>query len=128
MTSSGVNGAEEYPREGEDHLRLIIDTIPVMAWTVRPDGAVDFLNKRWQSYTGISWEDEIKEPTRAMHPEDRPRVMERWLADIAAGQPYEGEMRLLRADGEYRWFLVRTVPLRDHQGKIVKWFGTSTEI
>jgi signal transduction histidine kinase len=73
-------------------------------------------------------EEEIKEPTRAMHPEDLPRVMVKWRADMAAGEPYEGEMRLLRADGEYRWFLVRTVPLRDHLGKIVKWFGTSTEI
>lgn len=127
MTSS-VNGAEESPRESEDSLRLIIDTIPTMAWTVRPDGAVDFINKRWQSYMGISLEEEIEEPTRAIHPEDLPRVMEKWIADMAAGGPFEDEMRLLRADGEYRWFLVRTVPLRDDLGNIVKWFGTCTEI
>src|SRR6202158_4111632 len=63
-----------------------------------------------------------------MNPEDIPRVLEKCLAAMAAGEPYEDEMRLRRADGEYRWFLVRTVPLRDKSGTIVKWFGTSTEI
>jgi PAS domain S-box-containing protein len=128
MASPSVNGSGEGLPESEDRLRLIIDTIPVMAWTVRPDGAVDFINKRWQSYTGISLEEGIREPTRAMHPEDLPRVMEKWRADMAAGEPFEDEMRLRRADGQDRWFLVRTVPLRDDLGNIVKWFGTSTEI
>ncbi len=120
--------AEEVLRQSEDRLRLIIDTIPTMAWTCRPDGAVDFINKRWLSYTGLSLEEEIEKPTCTIHLEDLPRVMEKWLADMAAGEPYEDEMRLRRADGEYRWFLVRTVPLRDELGNIVKWFGTSTEI
>ena len=124
----GRNLAKEVLQNSEDSLRLIIDTIPVMAWTVRPDGAVDFINKRWQSYTGISLEEGLKEPTGTIHPEDLERVIERWAADMATGEPYEEEMRLRRADGAYRWFLVRTVPLRDHLGKIVKWFGTSTEI
>src|SRR5258708_5208035 len=125
MTSPILNWAGEGLPENEDRLRLIIDTIPVMAWTVRPDGAVDFLSKRWLCYTGISLEEEIERPTRVMHPEDLPRVMERWFADMAAGEPHEDEMRLLGADGEYRWFLIRTVPLRDRLGNIVKWFGTS---
>jgi PAS domain S-box-containing protein len=115
-------------RQSEDHLRLIIDTIPAMAWTVRPDGAVDFVNQRWLDHTGLSFEEEIKEPTRVVHPDDLPRVMEKWLADMAAGVPSEDEMRLRQRDGKYRWFLVRTVPLRDEQGNIVKWFGTSTDI
>jgi signal transduction histidine kinase len=63
-----------------------------------------------------------------MHPEDLPGVMAKWLPAAAAGVAFEDEMRLRRADGEYRWFLVRTVPLRDECGAIVKWFGTSTEI
>src|SRR5260370_40684240 len=99
-----------------------------MAWTIRPDGAVDFINKRSLSYAGLSMEEEIAKPTCTVHPEDLPRVMEKWLADRAAGEPSEDEMRLLGADGKYRWFLVRTVPLRDDTGNIVKWFGTSTEI
>ena len=112
----------------EERLRLIIDTIPTMAWSVRPDGAVDFVNQRWLDYTGLSLEEELEDPTRAIHPEDLPRVMEKWLADMAAGEPSEDEMRLRRADGEYRWFLVRTVPLRDEQGNIVKWYGVSIDI
>lgn len=99
-----------------------------MAWSVRPDGVVDFVNRRWLEYTGSSIEEELREPTRGVHPEDLPRVMQKWLADMAAGEPSEDEMRLRRADGEYRWFLVRTSPLRDQNGKIVKWYGASTDI
>jgi len=119
--------AKDVLRQSEDSLRLIIDTIPTMAWTLRPDGAVDFLNQRWMDYTGLSLE-EIKDPNRVVHPADLPRVVEKWLVDMAAGRPSEDEMRLRNAEGEFRWFLVRTVPLRDDSGAIVKWFGTSTEI
>jgi PAS domain S-box-containing protein len=115
-------------KQAEDRIWLIIDTIPTMAWSVRPDGAVDFVNKRWLEYTGLSFEEEIEEPNRVVHPEDLPRVMEKWLADMAAGRPSEDEMRLRRADGEYRWFLVRTVPLCDVQGNLVKWYGVSIDI
>src|ERR1700693_284195 len=114
--------------EAEDRIRLIIDTIPMMAWSVRPDGAVDFVNQRWLEYTGISLEEEIEEPTRAVHLEDLPRVMERWLADIAARRSSEDEMRLRRADGVYRWFLVRTAPLLSKEGNLVKWYGAAVDI
>jgi PAS domain S-box-containing protein len=120
--------AEEARRDREDHLRLVINTIPTTAWTTQPDGAVDFVNQRYLEYTGLSLEQAIAEPTRVMHPEELPPIMAKWSAAVAAGEPYEGEMRLRRADGEYRWFLVRTVPLRDEQGKIVKWYGASIEI
>jgi two-component system sensor histidine kinase UhpB len=115
-------------RQEEDHLRLVINTIPTMAWSLLPDGAVDFVNQRWLEYTGLSLEEALEEANRIVHPQDLPRVMERWIVDMAAGEPSEDEMRLRRADGEYRWFLVRTVPLRDEQGNIVKWYGTSTDI
>jgi PAS domain S-box-containing protein len=120
--------AEDALQRNEDRLRLIIDTIPTMAWSVLPDGALDFLNRRWLDYTGLSLEEALKDPTSTVHPEDLPGVMEEWRAAMAIGKPVEHEMRLRRADGEYRWFLVRTVPLRDERGDIVKWFGTSTEI
>jgi PAS domain S-box-containing protein len=112
----------------EERLRLIIDTIPTMAWSVRPDGVVDFVNQRSLDYAGLSLEEYLKGPTSAIHPEDFPRVMEKWLADMAAGKPSEDEMRLRRVDGEYRWFLVRTAPLRDEQGNVVKWYGVSIDI
>jgi PAS domain S-box-containing protein len=115
-------------RQNEDHLRLVIDTIPTMAWSLLPDGAVDFVNQRWLDYTGLSLEEALEDAIHIVHPEDLPSVMEKWSVDMAAGETCEYEMRLRRADGEYRWFLVRTVPLRDEQGKIVKWYGTSTDI
>jgi PAS domain S-box-containing protein len=119
--------ALDSPRQ-EIALRLVIDTIPTMAWSLLPDGVVDFVNQRWLDYTGLAREDALKQPNNVVHPEDLPRVMEKWLPDMAAGKYTEDEMRLRRADGEYRWFLVRTVPLRNERGKIVKWYGTSTDI
>ena len=120
--------AEEALRQSEDRLRLVIDTIPTMAWSIRPDGTIAFLNQRWLDYTGLSLEEEIEEPTHPMHPDDIPRALEKWRRDMAAGEPSEDEVRLRRADGEYRWFLVRTAPLRDEQGNLVKWYGVSTDI
>jgi PAS domain S-box-containing protein len=124
----GTTSDIEDLKRAEDRIRLVINTIPVMAWTVRRDGVVDFVNQRWLDYTGLSLEEEIEDPTRAVHPEDLPRIMKKWLADMAAGEPSEDEMRLRRADGEYRWFLVRTAPLRDEQGNLVKWYGVSIDI
>jgi len=115
-------------KRAEDRIRLIIDTIPMMAWTVRSDGAVDFVNQRWLDYTGLSLEEELENPTRVVHPEDLAGVMEKWAKDMSSGQPSEDEMRLRRADGEYRWFLVRTVPLRDETGNLIKWYGLSVDI
>jgi PAS domain S-box-containing protein len=120
--------AEEAVRRSGEHLRLVIDTIPAMAWSVRPDGVVDFLNQRWLDYAGLSLEEYVKDPMGPIHPDDVPRVLEKWHARMAIGEGYEDEMRLRRADGEYRWFLVRTEPLRDEQGNLVKWYGSSTDI
>ena len=124
----GTTSDIEDLKRAEDRVRLIIDTLPTMIWTLRPDGAVDFVNQRWMDYTGLSLEEEMEDPARPVHPEDLPRVMEKWAADMAAEKPSEDEMRLRRADGEYRWFLVRTAPLRDEQGIVVKWYGLCIDI
>jgi PAS domain S-box-containing protein len=115
-------------KRAEDRIRLVINTIPTMVWTLRADGTVDFVNQRSLDYTGLTLEEQLADPTRAVHPQDLPRVMEKWLADVAAGQPSEDEMRMRQADGEYRWFLVRTAPLRDERGNVVKWYGVSIDI
>jgi PAS domain S-box-containing protein len=120
--------AEEALRRSERELRLVIDTIPVMAWTLRPDGVIDFLNRRWVEYSGISLEQFVADPSGPIHPEDAPRVFENWRSRMAIEKGYDDEMRLRGADGTYRCFLVRTAPLRDEHGKIVKWFGVSTDI
>src|SRR5258707_15090427 len=123
-----AENTQDMVRQAEDRIRLVIDTIPVMAWSVRPDGIVDFLNQRWMDYAGLSLEQYVEDPTGPIHPEDIPRVMERWRAQMAIGEGYEEEMRLRRAGGGNRWVLVRTAPLRDGQGNLGKWDGASTGI
>jgi PAS domain S-box-containing protein len=124
----GTSSDIEELKRAEDRVRLIINTMPMMAWTLQPDGTVDFVNQRSLDFSGLSLAEQIENPTRTIHPEDLPRVMKKWLADMAAGEPSDDEMRMRRADGEYRWFLVRTAPLRDEQGNVVKWYGVSIDI
>src|ERR1700688_3119495 len=119
VANEAKRSKDDLPKS-EDGLRIVIDTIPAMAWSVLPDGALDFVNQRWLEYTGVSLQEAVEQPTGIVHPEDLPRVLEKWLVDMAAGGPSEDEMRLRRADREYRWFLVRTVPLRNERGNIVK--------
>ena len=119
---------EGFLRQSGDQLRLIIDTIPAMAWIAMPDGRLEFLNRRWLDYSGMSLEEGLADAVRAVHPEDAPRALALWTEASAASKGYEQEMRLRRADGVYRWFLVRIVPLFDGDGAVVRWYGISTEI
>jgi formate hydrogenlyase transcriptional activator len=122
--------AEEALRRSEHHLREVIETIPTMAWTALPDGANDFANRRWQEYTGITLEDSSGAGWKsAFHPADIAAHAEKWRASLASGKPFENEGRLRRAaDGQYRWFLHRAVPLRDESGQIGTWYGTAADI
>ncbi|MFL5806809.1 MAG: MEDS domain-containing protein [Roseiflexaceae bacterium] len=116
-------------QQAEDRLRLVIDTIPAMVFTALPDGFVDFVNQRWLQYMGLSLEDVLGWNWDApIHPEDRASSIDHWRSTMAAGQSAENELRVRRADGIYRWILGRFVPLRDELGKIVKWYGASTDI
>jgi PAS domain S-box-containing protein len=116
-------------RGEERKLREAIGTIPAMAWIAGPGGAVQFRNRRWIEYTGLSQLGKAEEVgTIAVHPEDRDRIVRRMGASFASGEPFEEEMRIRRTDGEYRWFLSRAVPLRDKRGKVVKWYGAATDI
>ena len=116
-------------RRSEEHLRLVIDTAPAMLHSARPDGYVDFFNKRWLEYVGVSLED-IRGWgwTNVIHPDDVEDVVGRWRSSVATGKPFEAEARLRRADGEYRLMLLRKVPLRDETGSIVKWYGSAIDI
>src|SRR6266850_1111751 len=121
--------AEDALRRGEDYLRLTIDTIPVLAWSTRPDGSNEFLNQRWLDYTGLTIEEARGWGWKvAIHPDDLPRLLDVWQGLLASGRSGELEARLRRADSVYRWFLFRVEPLRDPQGTIVKWYGTNTDI
>jgi len=113
----------------EDRLRLVINTIPCLILRATPDGAFDFINQQWLEFTGLKMEELKGQGWRtALHPEDVRRVMTTWRAGLAAGEPFENEARVRRVDGEYRWFLIRNVPLRDFRGRIVQWYGTGHDI
>jgi PAS domain S-box-containing protein len=120
--------AVESLKRAEDRIRLVIDTIPTLVWSLGPDGIVDFVNHPWIEYTGLSFEDAMRDPNGIVHPQDLPRVRQKWLRDRAAGKPSQDEMRLRRADGEYRWFQVRTVPQRNEHGDVIKWYGIGNDI
>ncbi len=117
-------------RRSEDQLRLILDTIPAMVFTAWPDGYVDYFNQGWQQYRGVSLESArgYSNWEATVHPDDRARSVDHWLTTIASGEPGEIELRVRRADGEYRWILGRFVAMRDESGRIIKWYGVSTDI
>ena len=98
-------------------------------WSALPDGSVDFINRRWLEFSGVSSGKELGRGWEAaVHPDDVGRFVDEWRAAVASGKAMESEARVRRADGQYRWLLIRNVPLRDEGGKIVKWYGTSTDI
>ncbi len=120
----------EAVRTSETRFRQLADSMPQIAWVMGSDGTtLEYLNERWFDYTG-------QEPGlgnaapifETIHLHDLDAVKERWSEAVRTGEPFHGELRLRGRDGNYRWFLSRTVPVRDETGTIVRWFGTSTDI
>src|ERR1700732_2934703 len=125
--ASSRHGFEE-PGDVQD-IRLVVDTIPTLAWSARPDGSADFFNQRWLDYTGLSAEQALGSGWQvAIHPDDLPRILKTFREALNSVKPYEVEGRFCRFDGEFRWFLFRASPLCDESGKVVKWYGTNTDI
>ena len=122
--------AETALRESEERFRQLADAMPQIVWTARPDGYVDYYNQRWYEYTGFpegQGGDESWEPI--LHPDDVECCQERWYGAVRSGQAYQIEYRFRdKETGSYRWFLGRALPVRDHAGHIVRWFGTCTDI
>ena len=128
-SQEALKSALDEIRGSEAKLRRVIDTIPTLAWCNLSDGWVEFLNKRWHDYTGLSAEDSRGCGWQtAVHPQDLPRMMDRWREHLASGGPGEIEARLRRHDGVFRWFLLRAEPLRDEAGTIVRWYATGTDL
>jgi PAS domain S-box-containing protein len=121
--------AEEIAHRSEKELLDVIEAIPTMAFTTLPDGDSVWANRRWEDYTGLSVEDTSGAGWQStLHPDDVDGHVTKWQQSLARGEPFESEARHRSANGEYRWFLVRAVPLRDEHGKIRKWYGTLTDI
>ncbi len=116
-------------KRAEGRIRQVIDTIPAYAWTALPDGSVDFINQRFVEFVGRSMEELLGWGWRStVHPDDLPRYVADWRAALAAGKPLESEVRVRGRDDDYRWLLIRNVPLRDELGDVIKWYGTAIEI
>jgi PAS domain S-box-containing protein len=116
-------------RRSEKELRGVIDAIPTIAWSALPDGSNTYVNKGFAEYSGLSAEQAPGSGWQAAtHPDDLQQYLSKWMASVATGEPLENELRLRRADGQYRWHLCRGVPLRDEGGRIVKWYGILFDI
>jgi formate hydrogenlyase transcriptional activator len=125
---ASIEQSSEQARQ-EQAARLLVDTIPTLAWSARSDGSADFFNQRWLDYTGLSAEQARDWGwTVAVHPDDLNTLVDYWRSVLVSGEPGEIEGRLRQFDGVYRWFLFRATPSLDSNARIVKWFGTNTDI
>ncbi|MFO1319633.1 MAG: PAS domain S-box protein [Burkholderiales bacterium] len=116
-------------RESERRLRDFAEGLPQLAWTSTPEGDCDFLNRRWDEYTGVPREEQIGSHwMHCIHPDDRPRLSAIWGESVATGKDFAISLRIRRADGAYRWFDARARAIRDDDGRIVKWVGSNTDI
>ena len=124
--------AEERLRDSELQFRTLADAIPQLAWIAEVDGAIHWFNRRWYEYTGTSPEDMAVEGgwgwRKVLDPAELPRVQAGFEAALASGEPWEDLFPLRRHDGEFRWHLSRAMPLRNAEGRIVRWFGTNTDV
>ena len=123
-----LNRTEEL-RESEKQFRTLANSIPQLAWMANPDGSVSWSNQRWYDYTGTVLEQMQGWKWQGFHhPDHVGRVVESIQRSWETGEPWEETAPLLGKDGQYRWFLSRAIPIRDSHGKVVRWFGTSTDI
>lgn len=121
--------AVEAVRDSEARFRTLAQAVPHIIWVTRPDGYHEYYNQRWYDYTGLTEEQSLGGGWAGpLHPDDRARAEARWKESTDTGREYEIEYRFRGADGRYRWFLGRALPQRDADGRIVRWYGTSTDI
>jgi PAS domain S-box-containing protein len=127
--SDGQIGALEQLRTESAMFKVLTDAMPQMVWSTLPDGFHDYYNARWYEFTGMPPGSTDGEGWNGMfHADDQDRAWERWRHSLDTGEPYEIEYRLRHHSGDYRWVLGRALPVRTHDGKIVRWIGTCTDI
>ncbi len=116
-------------RESEESFRTMANSIAQLAWTAKPDGFIFWYNQRWYDYTGTTPEQMEGWGWQSVHdPQVLPRVMSEWTGVIAAGEPFDTEFPLRGADGKFRRFLTRAIPIKNTAGKVIQWFGTNTDV
>lgn len=121
--------AETALQESERRFRALANAVPSITWTASPDGAITWASEQWHEFTGLRAEQSRGEWSKlVLHPEDYKRCVDSWNEALEARTDYAIEVRYRRYDGEYRWFLTRAVPVRDEEGRVRAWFGTTTDI
>ncbi|BAZ33287.1 two-component hybrid sensor and regulator [Cylindrospermum sp. NIES-4074] len=121
--------AEAALRQSEERYRYLSDAIPQLVWICDANGEYEHVNQRWCEFTGQTVELSMRfDWTKVIHPDEIQLAMGAWMEALRTGEPYEQEMRYKSRDGTYRWHLARAVPIKDEQGRVIKWFGTSTDI
>ena len=134
LVASGIDisdreASKQALQQSEYELRLITEVIPQQVWTASPNGEIDYINQRWQEYIGCTLEQiQRRGWSSIIHPEDSRRIQTTWAESIRTGKKYDMEARLRRSDGTYCWFLGRGRPLYNQEGRIIKWYGTNTNI
>ena len=129
MDTTDRKKTEDRVRKSEEQFRALADSIVQLVWMAERDGHVVWYNRRWYEYTGTTPEQTAGWGWQSVHhAEWLPKVLERWKVALATGEPFEMEFPLRGADGVFRWFLTRAVPVRDEQGKVLRWFGTNTNV
>ena len=124
-----LTASEHALRAREEEFRTVTESMPQLVWITDADGKHTYFNQQWIDYTGLSLKQSLGEGwTVAFEPRQRAAALQRWRDAVATGELYETKYRLRRADGAYRWMLARASALRDPDGRITKWFGTSTDI
>ncbi|MCG3116631.1 MAG: CHASE domain-containing protein [Candidatus Manganitrophus sp. SA1] len=127
-----IESAEQEQKKAEEserQYRLLAEVMPQLVWTSTPEGRIDWCNQRWYEATGMTVEETLGSGgLKAIHPDDRQRTRDRWKTAILTGTPHEVEFRLQSPFGGYRWYLSRGLPLKDASGRIIRWFGTCTDI
>lgn len=112
-----------------DHYRLILETIPHLVWVAAPDGAIEYLNRQCLQFAGMPMGDLLGwDWGQLIHPEDLPQTLASWTNALQSGTPMVTECRMRRADGVFRWFVNRGQPVKDDSGRVVRWFGTCTDV
>ena len=120
---------EESLRESELFFRQLLESIPGMVFTTRADGYCDYQSQQWVDFTGVPMIKHLGDGwKKLLHPDDQARASAAWCAAVEDRAPYDLEYRVRRHDGEYEWFKVRSRPIRNEAGEVVRWFGTALNI
>lgn len=128
LSEAGKSIKLEYDKSEAGRL-FLANAIPAIVWEADENGHIHYFNQQWHQYTGIAVEESLGDGwTKALHGDEKPGMIQTWRKGIAAGEEYQAECHLRSSNGEFRWFLAKGAPMKNKDGKVVKWFGTFTDI